>query len=62
MPKEEAGNLLKIEDVERKVKRQEVGRARTVKELEQIAIKRGYSLRWVIKQCEIKNIPLGEIR
>lgn len=58
MPKEEDGKLLKVEDVERKAKRQEVGRARTVKELEQIAIKRGYSLRWVIKQCEIKNIPL----
>ena len=59
MPKEEDGKLLKIEDVERKAKRQEVGRARTVKELEQIAIKRGYSLRWVIKQCEIKKIPLA---
>lgn len=60
MPKAEDGKLLKIEDVERKVKRQEVGRARTVKDLEMIAIKRGYSLRWVIKQCEIKNIPFGK--
>lgn len=59
MPKEEAGKLLKIEDVERKARRQEIGRARTVKELERIAIQRGYSLRWVIKQCELKNIPFG---
>jgi DNA repair protein RadD len=58
MPKEEAGKLLKIEEVERKAKRQEVGRARTKIELEQIAIKRGYSLRWVIKQCELKKIPI----
>ncbi len=62
MPKEEDGHLLKIEDVERKARKQEIGRARTVKELERIAIKRGYSFRWIIKMCEIKNIPLGEIR
>ena len=48
MPKTKAGELAKVESIEaieRKEKRMEVGRARTTKELENIAIKRGYSMR-----------------
>lgn len=56
MPKEKKGELLKIEDVQRKERRQEVGRARTVEELEQIAIKRGYSMRWVSHTAKWKGI------
>jgi len=56
MPDEQAGKLLKIEDVERKAKRREVGMARTLEDLEQIAIKRGYSMRWVSHMAEAKHI------
>lgn len=58
MPKEKAGTLTKIEDVERKAKRQEVGKARTVEELENIAIHRGYSMRWVMHIARAKGIPM----
>ena len=50
------GTLVKISEVERKERRMEVGRARTVEELERIARQRGYSMRWVSKQIEIKHI------
>lgn len=43
---ESDGQLVRIEELKRK-KRQEVGRARTIQELEAIAIRRGYSMRWV---------------
>ncbi len=56
MPEEKDGALLKVEDVQRKLKRQEVGRARTIQELEEIAIQRGYSMRWVTKMAAIKHI------
>ena len=59
MPKTKAGELAKVESIEaieRKEKRMEVGRARTVKELENIAIRRGYSMRWVTKMAELKGI------
>lgn len=58
MPEEKAGTLTKIDDVERKKKRQEVGKARTVEDLESIAIKRGYSMRWVMHIAAAKGIPL----
>ena len=54
--KEADGNLLKIDAVKRKMKRQEVGKARTVAELENIAINRGYSMRWVSRMADIKHI------
>jgi len=41
------GELLQIKALERKELNDEVGRARTREDLEKIAIKRGYSLRWV---------------
>jgi hypothetical protein len=56
MPDEQAGKLLKIEDVERKAKRREVGMARTIDDLEKIAIQRGYSMRWVSRMADIKHI------
>ncbi|MBP2629859.1 MAG: type restriction protein res subunit [Firmicutes bacterium] len=56
MPKEQKGVLLKIEEIERKQKRQEIGRAKTIEELEMIAIKRGYSMRWVSHVAEAKGI------
>ena len=56
---EKSGELTEILEIQKKEKRQEVGRARNVVTLEQIAMQRGYSPRWVQKQCEIKNIPFS---
>ena len=52
------GELTQVIDIERQKRRQEVGRARSVAELEQIAIARGYSFHWVRKMCEVKHIPM----
>lgn len=49
------GTLMKIEEIKRK-KRQEVGSARSVADLTEIAIKRGYSLRWVSRMADIKRL------
>jgi len=49
------GELLQIKALERKELNDEVARARTREELEQIAIKRGYSLRWVDKRLEVRG-------
>lgn len=56
MPEQKDGELLKVEELERKQRRQEVGRARTIKELEHIAISRGYSMRWVTHIAKAKHI------
>jgi len=59
MPETKDGELAKVESIEaieRKEKRMEVGMAHTVTELENIAIKRGYSMRWVTKMANIKGI------
>lgn len=58
-PKQRAGELAEVVELEKKRLRQEVGRARDVVTLEQIAIQRGYKPGWIIKQCEYKNIPFG---
>lgn len=58
-PEQKAGDLAEILEFEKKLKRQEVGRARDVFTLEQIAMKRGYSPNWVKKQCEVKKISFG---
>jgi len=50
------GNLVEIDEIERIRRKQEVGRARTVKDLENIALSRGYNLRWIDKMKEIKKI------
>lgn len=52
------GELAQVVDIERQKRRQEVGRARSVEELEQIAIARGYSFHWIRKMCEVKHIPM----
>lgn len=57
-PEQRKGELVKIDELERKRRRQEVGRARNITDLEQIALKRGYSLRWISKIAGIKNIPM----
>lgn len=49
------GELLQIKDLERKNQKREIGQARTREDLEQIAIKRGYSLRWVDKMLEVRK-------
>lgn len=49
------GELLEIKALERKEAKKEVGRARTREDLEMIAIKRGYSLRWVNRMLEIRK-------
>jgi len=48
------GELLQIKDLERKNQKREIGAARTREALEQIAIKRGYSLRWVDKMLAVR--------
>jgi len=53
--KQTKGELLQIKDLERKAQKREIGQARTRGELEQIAIKRGYSLRWVDKMLEVRR-------
>lgn len=58
---ERAGELAEIIDVQKKEKKMEVGRARNVVTLEQIAMQRGYSPRWVKKMCEVKKIPFGTV-
>lgn len=58
-PKQRDGELAEIVELEKKKLRQEIGRARDVITLEQIAMARGYKPTWVAKQCEIKNIPFG---
>jgi len=58
-PDEKAGELAQVLELEKLRKRQEVGRARDVMTLEEIAMRRGYSPRWVQKQCELKNIVFG---
>jgi DNA repair protein RadD len=58
-PKQRDGELAEIVELEKKKLKQEVGRARDVVTLEQIAMARGYKPTWVAKQCEIKNIPFG---
>jgi len=49
------GELLQIKALERAEDKREVTRARTREELEFIAIKRGYSLRWVNVQLELRE-------
>lgn len=58
-PDEKAGELAEVLELEKLRKKQEVGRARDIVTLEQIAMARGYSPKWVAKQCEIKNIAFG---
>ncbi|MHB1651412.1 MAG: DEAD/DEAH box helicase [Desulfitobacteriaceae bacterium] len=55
IPEKTKGELLQIKDVERKAQKREIGQARTREALEQIAIKRGYSLRWVDKMLEVRG-------
>jgi superfamily II DNA or RNA helicase len=57
--KERDGSLAKIDAVEileKKRKRQEVGRARSRADLERIALQRGYRMGWVRKMMELKKI------
>lgn len=49
------GELLQIKELERKEAKREVAKAKTREDLEQIAIKRGYSLRWVNVQLELRE-------
>jgi len=58
-PEEKAGELTEILEIQKKEKKMEVGRARNVVTLKQIAMQRGYSPLWVKKMCEVKNIPFG---
>ena len=53
---ERKAELERITEIKRKEKRQEVGRAKTKKDLEIIANERGYDKKWVWVQCKIKGI------
>lgn len=61
-PEQRKGELVKVDELERKRRRQEVGRARSIPDLEAIALQRGYSLRWISKIAEIKKLPTGGMR
>jgi DNA repair protein RadD len=54
---EKAGELTEILELQKKEKKQEVGRARNVVSLEQIAMQRGYAPGWIRKMCQVKGIP-----
>lgn len=53
---ERSGNLQELTKVEKAKKRMEVGMARTVEELKQIAIQRGYKPGWVYLQAKLKGL------
>lgn len=53
---EKEGALTKIEEIRRKKRRQEVGMARSVADLAAIALRRGYSLRWVSRMADMKRL------
>jgi superfamily II DNA or RNA helicase len=55
-PVQRKGDLVQIDELERKQRRQEIGRARNITDLEEIALKRGYKLGWISKMAEIKRI------
>ena len=48
--------LIKVEEINRKKKRMEVGRSQTREDLERIARERGYKRSWVWVQCKLKGI------
>lgn len=54
--KQTAGELREIKELERKQKRMEVGRAKTLADLQQIANDRNYSNGWVYIQAKLKGI------
>jgi hypothetical protein len=64
-PEQKAGELSQVVDLERRQKRMEVGKARSVVTLEEIAMRRGYSPHWVRRMCAVKGIKFqsegGEI-
>jgi len=53
--KQTKGELLQIKALERAEQKREIGKARTREDLEQIAITRGYSLRWVDKILAVRS-------
>lgn len=53
---EKSGELQELTKVEKAKKRMEVGMARTVEELKQIAIQRGYKAGWVYLQAKLKGL------
>lgn len=55
IPEKTKGEVLQIQEVERKNQKREVAQARTREALEQIAIQRGYSLRWVDKMLKVRK-------
>jgi len=51
------GELVELQrGIERKAKRQEVGKAKTMAELERIAMERGYKRGWIYAQMKVKGI------
>lgn len=58
-PEQREGNLAEVLDLERRQKRIEVGKARDVVTLEEIAMRRGYSPHWVRRMCQVKGIKFG---
>ena len=50
------GELDEIKNLQKKNKRMEIGKARTIKDLETIAEKNGYKRGWIYKQMQIKGI------
>lgn len=55
-PTQRKGSLVEIDELERIRRKQEVGRARSRKDLEKIAIDRGYKLNWINRMVDVKRI------
>lgn len=55
---DEKAELERITAENRKRKRMEAGRARTLEDLQRIAKERGYAKPWVYVQCKIKGIKI----
>ncbi|CCO08251.1 DEAD/DEAH box helicase [Desulforamulus hydrothermalis] len=55
-PEQKKGELVKIDEIERQRRKQEIRQAKNITDLEQIALRRGYKLGWINKMAELKRI------
>lgn len=55
-PEQRKGELVKVDEIERQRKKQEIKQAKNITDLEEIALRRGYKLGWINKMAELKRI------